>query len=127
MIPRVVVLVTSTEQLLRHGCLTHLEIKYRLNEKNISCRTFATEKNEQLQQLTTQFIAKVLPTYHHINMPEFQNSLWSGTDGFNKIYISITKNQAEELVGEGTTLNTKDFALKLIAKRTGVFYDAKRH
>lgn len=125
MIPRVVVLVTSTEQLLRHGCLTHLEIKYRLNEKNISCRTFATEKNEQLQQLTTQFIAKVLPTYHHINMPEFQNSLWSGTDGFNKIYMSITKNQAEELVGEGTTLNTKDFALKLIAKRTGVFYDAK--
>ncbi len=122
MIPRVIVLVTSTEQLLRHGCLKHLEAKYGTIGFWVEGREQREQK--QIQELTTQFITKILPTYHHIHMPEFENALWMGREGIDKICVLVEDNYVKEL-GEENALTTKDFALKLIAKRTGVFYDAK--
>ena len=123
MIPRVIVLVTSTEQLLRHGCLKHLEAKYGTFCSSAEKRRGQREQ-KQIQELTTQFIAKILPTYHHIHMPEFENALWTGREGTDKICVLVGDDYVKEL-GEENSLTTKDFALKLIAKRTGVFYDAK--
>lgn len=121
MIPRIIVLVTSTEQLLRRGCLTHLETKY--GGSNSSTKGREQREQKQLQELTTQFITKILPTYHHIHMPEFQNALWMGRDGTDRICVFVGEDYVKEIGGE-SILTTKDFALKLIAKRTGVFYDA---
>lgn len=118
MLPRVIVLVSTTEQLLRHGCIRHLKNVFGLD-------TEATEKST-LKKVSNQFISKILPTYCRVNMPDFEKAIWNGTDDSPSLAIFLAPKMIRELrLRPNEPVMSKKLTLLLLAKRAGVYFDAK--
>lgn len=113
-LPRVIVLMTADEKMLRSSISNHLEKTFHITDKN------------ELKKQTRQLISKILPAYHCIYMPNFEHDIWMGVDDKkSKIYVQLPQVMEEELKLEsGKPISAKKLSLYLLAGRTGSYFDA---
>lgn len=125
-IPGLIVLMTFNEHLLKRACNRHFEDIYfgrRLT------REYTPTEKADIEGLTAQFLSKLFPQERRVYMPNYM--LVDALDHPN-LYIK-PKLGGEWLAPFGSddaVLPVKDFMLRLIAHKTGVYFDAagtKKH
>ena len=124
-IPGMVVLMTYNEQLLKRICNRHFEDIYYGERKPV--RPKLAEQRD-IDGLTAQFMSKMFPVENRVYMPEYM--LVDAADRPN-LYIKPSLNK--KLLNPFTLekeVSVKEFMLRLIAYKTGVYFDAagtKKH
>ena len=130
-IPGLVVLMTYNEYILRRECSRHFAHIYFGDDKPKE-RDYTPSEREDIDNLTAQFMSKLFPQERRIYLP---NYLFVNTNNEANLYIKpvlIGKEGENALVpfSVDQKLSVKEFMLRLIAHRTGVYFDAagtKRH
>lgn len=129
-IPGLIVLMTYNEHILKRKCNNHFEDVCL--GKNPNRRLSFTDQDE-IERLTAQFMAKLFPQDQRIYLPNYllmnagdSPDLWVRptllNDEGNEDILSPFKTKDE--------VPAKEFMLRLIADRTGVYFDAagtKKH
>lgn len=112
-LPRVLVLMTLDEKMLRNSVERYMESAFEMK----SC------SQQQIQ--ASQLLAKILPTYHRIYTPNYTYSVWTGAGNKKQqIYVRLPKAMQQELVLTEEPIPAKKLNLCLLAERTGVYFDA---
>ena len=113
MLPRIIVLMSTTDLLLRKSCTNHLKKQYEMPESDVYA-------------LSNQFITKIVPSHRIVQMPDFKHNVWSGELSRNQcLEIELPQKMAEKLGFEKTVVMAKQLTLHLLAARTGLYFDAK--
>ncbi len=122
-IPGLIVLVTYNEHILRHKCNEHFARVYFGDRKPA---VYPPSMMEEIEGLTAQFMSKLFPQERRIYLP---NYLFVNAENRSNLYVKPTLCVEEENL-ELTTLfdgydelPVKEFILRLIAHKTGVFFD----
>lgn len=112
-LPRVLVLMTLDEKMLRNSVERYME------------SAFEMESRSQQQIQASQLLAKILPTYHRIYTPNYTYNVWTGAGNKKQqIYVRLPKAMQQELVLTEEPIPAKKLNLCLLAERTGVYFDA---
>ena len=130
-IPGLVVLMTYNEYILRRECGRHFADIYFGDDKPME-REYTPSEREDIDNLTAQFMSKLFPQERRIYLP---NYLFINTNNEADLYIRpvLMEDKIEKTLApfsENQILTVKEFMLRLIAHRTGVYFDAtgtKRH
>lgn len=139
-IPNMIVLLTFNEQILQRNCMSHYCNAYF--KRNFTQECTMDEQNE-ITTLTKQFLSKLFPHEQRIYMPNF---LFANTNNTPNLYIIPLKNGEETpfppFVDKSDfkdatagsriprAISVKEFTLRLIAYKTGVYFDingTKKH
>lgn len=113
MFPRIIVLLSTTDFLLRKSCTNHLQKQYEMSELDVYPQT-------------NQFITKIIPSHRVVQMPDFRHNVWSGELSRNQcLEIELPQEMAEKLGFEKTAVVAKQLTPHLLAARTGLYFDAK--
>lgn len=124
-IPGMVVLMTYNEQLLKRICNRHFEDIYYGERKPV--RPKLAEQRD-IDGLTAQFMSKMFPMENRIYMPDYM--LVDAADRPNLYVRTSVEGRWLEPFQEGEVVSVKEFMLRLIAHKTGVYFDAagtKKH
>lgn len=125
-IPGLIVLMTYNEHLLKRACNRHFEHVYFGRKIN---RRYNLVEELDINALTMQFISKLFPQEKRIYMPNYM--LVDALDRPNMYVSPIFAGKRLNPFGENEAyLTAKAFMLRLIAHKTGVFFDAagtKKH
>lgn len=130
-IPGLVVLLTFNENILRQNCLSHFRKVY-LGTERYAEETQA--EREQIDLLARQFLFKLFPQEQRIYLPDFQRI--DSTDAPNLYVVPVLEhpNQEKEILApfnvSDKAVPVKEFMLRLIAYKTGVYFDmtgTKKH
>lgn len=131
-IPGLVVLLTFNEYILRRICNRHFaDIYFGHNKPSESLYTH--EERRDIENLTAQFMSKLFPQEQRIYLPDYS---FVGTDNKAHLYIDPLLGDGKdnetvlEPFAKGELLPAKAFMLRLIAHRTGIYFDGvgtKRH
>jgi hypothetical protein len=135
--PGLIVLLTFNEYILRRKCNDHFANIYFADSK---CKPreheYTVTEREDIEKLTAQFMSKLFPPERRIYLP---NNVVVNTKGQSTLYVRpvVTEDREDEdgtrVYGEQTIdpfkkdekeLPVKEFMLRLIAHRTGVYFDA---
>lgn len=130
-IPGLIVLMTYNEYILRRECGRHFAHIYFGKDKPKE-REYTLSEREDIDNLTAQFMSKLFPQERRIYLP---NYLFVNTNNEADLYISpILRGEDGEKplapFSKDQEPQVKEFMLRLIAHRTGVYFDAagtKRH
>lgn len=116
--PKMIVLLTYNEHILKRKCLRHFEdIYFGKNQK--PQKPTPTERRD-VERLTAQFMSKLFPQEQRIYLPNFM--VYDFRD-HNKLAIKPGKKDGEPIFA-------KHYILRKIAEATGVYFDAagtKKH
>lgn len=122
-IPGLIVLMTYNEHILRRTCNRHFNRIYF--GEPIARKYTPTEQND-IDTLTGQFMSKLFPQEQRIYLPNFML-----IDSANRTNLfvrpEITEKGKMELVApfvKNNAIPVKEFMLRLIAHKTGVYFDA---
>lgn len=130
-IPGLIVLMTYNEHILKRKCNDHFSKIYNGNRaSNDKSQT----RRENIVALTAQFMSKLFPQERRIYLP---NYLLVSLENRPNLFVNPTLNGDSETAKElsrifptNQDLPVKDFMLRLIAHKTGVYFDAagtKKH
>lgn len=130
-IPGLIVLMTYNEHILRRECGRHFAHIYFGKDKPRE-REYTSSEREDIDNLTAQFMSKLFPQERRIYLP---NYLFVNTNNEADLYISpvLRGEEGEDILApfsKNQEPQVKEFMLRLIAHRTGVYFDAagtKRH
>lgn len=130
-IPGLVVLMTYNEYILRRECSRHFAHIYFGDDKPKE-REYTPSEREDIDNLTAQFMSKLFPQERRIYLP---NYLFVNTNNEADLYITPVLNgeKGEDILApfsKDQEPQVKEFMLRLIAHRTGVYFDVagtKRH
>lgn len=125
-IPGLIVLMTYNEHLLKRACNRHFEEIYFGRQVN---RRYTSTEQHDIDSLTAQFMSKQFPQEKRIYMP---NYLLVNALNQPNLYVSPMLNgkQLPPFTPAEKELVVKEFMLRLIAHRTGVYFDVagtKKH
>lgn len=129
-IPSIIVLMTYNEHILKRKCNSHFERIYLGSQKHKDC---SLDEQIDIEALTGQFMSKLFPQEQRIYLP---NYMFVDSANRSNLYVRPTlddKNGDPEIISPFTTdqeLPVKNFILRLIAYKTGVYFDAagtKKH
>lgn len=124
-IPKMIVLMTFNEGILKRSCLAHFRKNY-FDKKALEECTY-TEKLE-IEKLTRQFLTKLFPTQQRVYMPNFLRIDFANQPN---LYIYPMENGEVMLPFKvEDPIKVKDFMLHLIAYKTCLFFDiagTKKH
>ena len=126
--PNLILLLTYNETILRRICMGHFSQLYQDSEMVEEDRSVA---KMDVEVLTRQYLTKLFPHEQRVYLPDFmriasmnQVNLYINPKINGKIIPPFDKeNQDTGLVP--APVNIKEFMLRLIAYRTGVYYDIK--
>lgn len=126
--PNLILLLTYNETILRRICMGHFSQLYQDSEMVEEDRSVA---KMDVEVLTRQYLTKLFPHEQRVYLPDFmriasmnQVNLYINPKINGKIIPPFDKeNQDTGLVP--APINVKEFMLRLIAYRTGVYYDIK--
>lgn len=124
-IPGLIVLMTYNEQLLKRICNRHFEEIYYGEKK--PARPEPAEQRD-IDGLTAQFMSKMFPVENRVYMPDYM--LVDAADRPNLFIRPILNKVRLEPFKEDKEISVKEFMLRLIAYKTGVYFDAagtKKH
>lgn len=111
-LPRVLVLMTLDEEMLRTSVERYIASAFGIEE---------TQKKVQASQL----LAKILPTYHRVYTPNYTYNIWTGVGNKKQqIYVRLPEAMQQELVLTEEPIPAKKLNLCLLAERAGVYFDA---
>ena len=125
-IPGLIVLMTFNEHLLKRTCHRHFEDIYF--GRRIDRRYTPTEQQD-IESLTAQFLSKLFPQEKRVYMPNYM--LVDALDRPN-LYVSpvVGGEPIAPFEKDEKVLAVKEFMLRLVAYKTGVYFDAagtKKH
>lgn len=129
-VPGLIVLMTYNEHILKRKCNSHFKEIY-FGSKKLEGPTPAEQRD--IEALTGQFMSKLFPQEQRIYLP---NYMFINSADRSNLYVKPTLNNARgnpEVIAPFTNdqeLPVKDFMLRLIAHKTGVYFDAagtKKH
>lgn len=127
-IPGLIVLMTYNEHMLRRRCNAHFNKIYFGHHKPDDKVTPSQQKD--IDELTAQFMSKLFPQERRIYMPNFQ---YVDSGNQSNLYVnpylsaedsSLNPNPLPPFTSEVEELPVKTFMLRLIAHKTGVYFDA---
>lgn len=128
-IPGLIVLMTYNEYILRRECGRHFAHIY-FGDDRPKEREYTPSEREDIDNLTAQFMSKLFPQERRIYLP---NYLFVNTNNEADLYIKPFVSEKEGTLApfsRNQNPSVKEFMLRLIAHRTGVYFDAagtKRH
>lgn len=110
MIPGIIVLMSYDEDKVKHSC-----------QKNSGLEEFSEE-------ISQQFLQKMIPTNQRIYLPNYENIDLAGADDPRAILrIRLPLEKQKELFGrvisQEVCFGSKELILWLIAQRTGIYFD----
>lgn len=139
-IPNVIVLLTFNEQILKRNCMSYYCNAYFKRSFTQEC---TPDEQKEIAVLTKQFLSKLFPQEQRVYMPNF---LFVNTNNAPNLYIVPQKNGETnpfppftdkgdfETNPKGVpgpkAIAVKEFMLRLIAYKTGVYFDingTKKH
>lgn len=121
-IPGLIVLMTYNESILKRNCLSHFRQTYYGHSTQEAC---SHAEREEIELLAQQFMAKLFPQEQRIYMPNF---MVVGPENRPNLYVKPTINEGIKILPPFTSrdeLPVKDFMLRVISHKTGVYFDAK--
>lgn len=125
-IPGLIVLMTYNEYLLKRACHHHFEEIYFGQRVT---RAYDAIEQQDINELTAQFMSKLFPQEKRIYMPNFV--LVDAVDRPNLYVRPVWENKCLKPFEAGEDmLPVKEFMLRLIAYKTDVYFDAagtKKH
>lgn len=125
-IPNVIVLLTFNEQILKRNCMSHY---CNAHFKRSFTQECTPDEQEEIAVLTKQFLSKLFPQEQRIYMPNF---LYVNTDNTPNLCVVPLKDGETipfpPFTDDGCSqkppvIPVKEFMLRLIAYKTGVFFD----
>lgn len=122
-IPGLVVLMTYNEYILRRECGRHFAHIY-FGDDRPKEREYTPSEREDIDNLTAQFMSKLFPQERRIYLP---NYLFVNTNNEADLYIKPFLSEKEGTLApfsRDQKPSVKEFMLRLIAHRTGVYFDA---
>lgn len=121
-IPNMIVLLTYNENILKRSCNRHFNRIYFGKEDREPVTP--TERHD-IEALTGQFMSKLFPQHQRIYLPNFK--LIDSANRSNMYIKPVLQEDGEEKPLEPFTsekeISVKEFMLRLIAHRTGVYFD----
>lgn len=128
-IPGLIVLMTYNELILKRTCNRHFESIYFGKQKPDK---YSKIDREAISTLTRQFLSKLFPHERRIYMPNY--TLINSAESSNLFVrpVLYERNDIKVLTpfAKDEIVSIKEFMLRLIAHRTGVYFDAtgsKKH
>lgn len=125
--PNLILLLTYNETILRRICMGHFFQLYQ-DSKIIEDGSVA---KMDVEVLTRQYLTKLFPHEQRVYLPDFmriasmnQVNLYIVPKIDGKIIPPFDKENQDQGLNS-TPVNVKEFMLRLIAYRTGVYYDIK--
>ena len=123
--PGLIVLMTYNEHILRRKCNEHFADIYfgAQKPKDWECNQSA---REDVEALTAQFMSKVFPQERRVYLP---NYLVVDSENRSNLYVqpTLVEDSTVEYIPPFTAeedVPVKEFMLRLIAHRTGVYFDS---
>lgn len=135
-IPGLIVLMTYNEHILKRKCNDHFSGIYNGNRMP---KDRSQTRRENIVALTAQFMSKLfpqerriyLPNYMLVSLENYSNLFVQPTlDGDSLIAEELTRIFPPNKTQESVELPVKEFMLRLIAHKTGVYFDiagTKKH
>lgn len=129
-VPRLIVLMTYNENILKRNCNTHFRRTYFGKDTEENC---THTELEEIEVLTRQFMSKLFPHEQRVYLPNF---MYVDSADRPNLYIKLpsgagVKQRSNASVPSGGDIvPVKEFMLRMIAQRTGVFFDiagTKKH
>lgn len=122
-IPGLIVLMTYNEHILRRTCNRHFNQIYFGDPSN---RKYTSTEQNDIDALTGQFMSKLFPQEQRIYMPNF---MLIDSANRSNLFVrpEITEKGKLEVVApfvNNDAIPVKEFMLRMIAHKTGVFFDA---
>lgn len=122
-IPGLIVLMTYNEHILRRICNRHFDHIYSGGPSN---RKYSPTEQNDIDTLTGQFMSKLFPQEQRIYLPNF---MLIDSANRSNLFVrpEITEKRARKLVApfeKNEEIPVKEFMLRLIAHKTGVYFDA---
>ena len=122
-IPGLIVLMTYNEHILRRTCNRHFNQIYFGDPSN---RKYTSTEQNDIDALTGQFMSKLFPQEQRIYMPNF---MLIDSANRSNLFVrpEITEKGKLEVVApfvNNDVIPVKKFMLRMIAHKTGVFFDA---
>lgn len=117
MIPGIIILMSYDEDKIKHICKNHFNSRKAFqNMDSIS------------MEISQQFLQKMIPTNQRIYLPNYENIDLAGADDPRAILrIRLPLGKQTELFGSGVSpevcFGSKELILRLIAQRTGIYFD----
>lgn len=122
-IPGLIVLMTYNEHILRRICNRHFDHIYSGSPSN---RKYSPTEQNDIDTLTGQFMSKLFPQEQRIYLPNFML-----IDSANRSNLFVRPEFTEKGVRKPVApfekdevIPVKEFMLRLIAHKTGVYFDA---
>ena len=134
MIPGVIILLTYNYSDLCLGCQKHFGQIYYTAGAGLG-----TDEKDYVQELTVQYLKKVLPIYTRVHMPSLKKRDYGDDNAFvvvikkdkmKDLFDSFAESLMESISAEEIELMPKRFMLLLKASVAGLYYDSmgiKRH
>lgn len=126
--PNLILLLTYNETILRQSCLDHFR---RLCADPEEIKKDSVVTQQDVEGLTRQFLTKLFPHEQRVYLPDFmriasmnQVNLYI-VPKINKKTIPPFDKENQDFSLDPAPVNVKEFMLRLIAYRTGVYYDIK--
>lgn len=124
-IPGLIVLLTYNESILKRNCISHFRRTYFGHDAQKDCSLAA---QEEIELLTRQYMEKLFPQEQRVYLPNFMR-----IDSANRPNLHIIPTLNGKMIPPfkaGEEPSVKEFMLRLIAYKTGVYFDAggtKKH
>ena len=121
-IPGMIVLMTYSEHMLRRRCNAHFT-KIYFGQHTPDEKITASQQKD-IDALTAQFMSKLFPQERRIYMPNYQ---YVDSGNQSNLYVRPKLSNTEPPLPPFTSeeeLPVKTFMLRLIAHKTGVYFDA---
>lgn len=121
-IPNMIVLLTYNENILKRTCNRHFNRTYFGKEDR---EPVTPTEYHDIEELTGQFMSKLFPQHQRIYLPNFK--LIDSANRSNMYVKPVVLEEGKEKPLEPFTsekeIPVKEFMLRLIAHRTGVYFD----
>lgn len=125
--PGIIVLMTYNENLLKRNCSNHLRRTFYEKKHYEACNQ---SEQQEVKNLVQQFLAKLIADEQRIYMPDI-----SRVNVDNQLGLSVQfpykegpapfKDTSPEKGDEEAVIPVKEFILRIIAHKTGVYFDSR--
>lgn len=124
--PNLIVMMTFNERVLRRNCQNHFWKFFSDSQRKHEISAAAAE----VDNLARQFMSKLFPKEQKIYMPNFEY-LNSANQNNLRLEVMLTSDTGSiQPFRGGEVLTVKEFMLKMIAYKTGLYFDiagSKKH
>lgn len=124
--PNLIVMMTFNERVLRRNCQNHFWKFFSDSQRKQENSVAAAE----VDNLARQFMSKLFPKEQKIYMPNFEYLNSANQNNLRLVVMQTNDTVSIQPFRGGEELPVKEFMLKMIAYKTGVYFDiigSKKH